>query len=344
MVTTAYPNLDEHLRAWGLTVVEVSGWRTRCARSTTFTPTSVVCHHTAGPSTGNAPTLNYIVDNNLSQFVLGRDGTVYLVSGNRMNHAGYGGPLRGVPKDEGNRYSWGIEAENNGRGQEWPAAQLKAYYRLAAALVNLMGTNETCVFAHKEWAPTRKTDPRGIEMEGFRARVKAELAAGKGGSAITPNGDPVLRMGDQGHSVLNIQNALIRHGYALVADGDFGPATNHVVKDFQAKRGLLVDGIVGEATWAALRDYPSQPPGEEPLPDPIIEPIVVVVPTVEGQSEKEARMLVQFRGDPHVYEVVGSVLVHVTADAWKARGLKSTDVTILEPTHVLNTLEKRDVY
>jgi hypothetical protein len=38
-------------------------------------------------------------------------------------------------------------------------------------------------------------------------------------------------------------------GYALTADGDFGPKTEQQVKAFQWDSGLTADGIVGPVTW-----------------------------------------------------------------------------------------------
>ena len=38
----------------------------------------------------------------------------------------------------------------------------------------------------------------------------------------------------------------------LAKDGQFGPLTSSAVKDFQTKKGLSVDGIVGPHTWHAL--------------------------------------------------------------------------------------------
>lgn len=55
-----------------------------------------------------------------------------------------------------------------------------------------------------------------------------------------------------GGHVATIQAQLNRRGYSLAVDGVFGPNTTYSVRTFQASRGLLVDGIVGPATWAAL--------------------------------------------------------------------------------------------
>ena len=52
-----------------------------------------------------------------------------------------------------------------------------------------------------------------------------------------------------------IQRLLISKGYSLPiygADGSYGDETVKAVKNFQAKNGLLVDGIVGQETWKAL--------------------------------------------------------------------------------------------
>ena len=38
----------------------------------------------------------------------------------------------------------------------------------------------------------------------------------------------------------------------LAQDGIFGPITEEAVRDFQKRKGLSVDGVVGSKTWAAL--------------------------------------------------------------------------------------------
>lgn len=62
-----------------------------------------------------------------------------------------------------------------------------------------------------------------------------------------PDAGPHLR-----EEVRQLQHQLRRWGYAVPVDGQFGPRTNAVVRDFQRKRGLGVDGVVGANTWDAL--------------------------------------------------------------------------------------------
>lgn len=61
-----------------------------------------------------------------------------------------------------------------------------------------------------------------------------------------------VKMGSIGDAVKVWQNQFNRHHYGLIVDGVFGPATHHVVVDFQAKHGLVRDGIAGPATWHEL--------------------------------------------------------------------------------------------
>ena len=49
-----------------------------------------------------------------------------------------------------------------------------------------------------------------------------------------------------------VQNALIKVGYNIQADGAVGQQTDLAIRDFQAKHGLVVDGIVGQQTLAKL--------------------------------------------------------------------------------------------
>ena len=63
-----------------------------------------------------------------------------------------------------------------------------------------------------------------------------------------------LRKGSRGDAVRGLQSQLRnQYGYkSVTVDGTFGATTEKAVKDFQAKRKLKADGIVGLGTWKAL--------------------------------------------------------------------------------------------
>jgi len=163
-------------RAAGLKVAEQPGWKTR--GSSVFNPKAVLAHHTAIDD--DAISVRVVTKGRpdlpgpLSQFVLGKDGTVYVIAAGKANHTGEGS-WAGL---SGNLYFFGIEAVNKGDGTPWPQVQLDAYYKLAAALVKSLGVGADKVAGHKEFAtpPGRKIDPKGIDMSDFRAKVKELLA------------------------------------------------------------------------------------------------------------------------------------------------------------------------
>lgn len=61
-----------------------------------------------------------------------------------------------------------------------------------------------------------------------------------------------LQLGDAGTAVKTLQAALKNLGYAVTADGTYGPITVAAVTAFQQQNGLTVDGIAGSKTQTLL--------------------------------------------------------------------------------------------
>lgn len=62
----------------------------------------------------------------------------------------------------------------------------------------------------------------------------------------------MLKKGDRGELVKAVQTLFNLLGYHLYPDGIFGEKTENVVKDFQRKMKIKVDGIVGNETLSFL--------------------------------------------------------------------------------------------
>ncbi len=177
-------DLADVLRSEGLTVEEVPGWRTRSAhRDGLADVRAIILHHTAGARTGDYPSLSTVrygrsgLPGPLAQIGIGRSGKVLVIAAGSANHAGNGSGY-GVPRNSGNRYTIGIEAESTGRG-DWTSEQLNVYPRVAAALARAYGVPVARIAGHKEWATPRgrKIDPYGWpgDVEGFRRTVATLL-------------------------------------------------------------------------------------------------------------------------------------------------------------------------
>jgi hypothetical protein len=188
--------------ASGLKVSLVDGWENRGARDVgrIF---GVVCHHTAGPRDRNMPSLNTLINGRpdlpgpLAQLGLGRDGTYFVITAGRANHAGRGN-WRGVVN--GNSNFIGIEAENTGLPTDfpWPDVQIDAYHRGVAAILTHIGQGAEFCAGHKEYAlpPGRKDDP-DFDMVPFRAAVAAIMAGTAPAPTLIPAIEPTAAPGAQ---------------------------------------------------------------------------------------------------------------------------------------------------
>jgi murein DD-endopeptidase MepM/ murein hydrolase activator NlpD len=59
-----------------------------------------------------------------------------------------------------------------------------------------------------------------------------------------------------GHDLAVWQQRMLDRGWGITVDGLYGPNTNQVATDFQAQKGLVVDGKIGPATWDAAWTAP----------------------------------------------------------------------------------------
>ena len=106
------------------------------------------------------------------------------------------------------------------------------------------------------WRPTLGPDSstfRMVDLLLFAFEGSADLLNPLGDDDAPPQFEIVeLNRGDEGPFVRILQHLLRARGFGLTVDGDFGPLTEHAVRDFQGSQGIAVDGIVGPITWARL--------------------------------------------------------------------------------------------
>jgi len=190
--------LSGALRASGLPVREIPGWQTR-GHGVMSDVRGVLCHHTAGPASGDGrlgdlrvpgyPSLGIVVNGRaglagpLANLGLARDGTWLVIAAGSAWHAGTGA-ISWCPTNAGNSHLIGIEAESVGTRDDWTQAQRESYPRGVAALLRDLGLPSSRAIGHKEWAPARKIDPAFWEMGAFRRDVDRWLTTS--GPQVSP--------------------------------------------------------------------------------------------------------------------------------------------------------------
>lgn len=289
-------SLPNYLQKWGVPFSLEPGWETRSRSSGGLDAVwGIGVHHTASQTSVENDT-RYMWYNSdirpVGNCLLARDGSVRIGAAGATNTQGSGGPYhttRGtIPLDAGNRYTYSIEAANNGVGEPWTADQERVYPLLCVAVMD-WATNDTpgaplnCgdIFSHFEWAPGRKIDPAGPaqwsgytnaswNMDSFRGSVFAVFTGSTPPPVNPPDPNPIpppvgdtyltnmpnLQQGASGNAVVTLQTLLIQRGLwtdkPANRDGVFGSGTDKGVRDFQASRHITVDGKVGSETWNEL--------------------------------------------------------------------------------------------
>ncbi|MFI6140295.1 N-acetylmuramoyl-L-alanine amidase [Streptomyces griseus] len=289
------------LRDEGLTVIEHRSWRTnnRNHKGPWGPVHGVMIHHTVTSGTANSVELCYnghsALPGPLCHGVIDKAGVVHLVGNGRTNHAGLGDgdvlravaaeaaslPVDNEANTDGNRHFYGFECVNLGDGKDpWPAAQLLAIERAAAAVCRAHGWSQRSVIGHLEWQPG-KIDPRGFTMNSMRDRIGDRLDTNAPSKPTTPTlpnppkapvvdlsklitaarsnpkakGTPVTYNG-----VRIVEAALVDAGLLAkpYSDGHFGTTTVAAYSRWQKSKagggytGKAADGIPGKDSLTRL--------------------------------------------------------------------------------------------
>ncbi|MFF3322620.1 peptidoglycan-binding protein [Streptomyces sp. NPDC002889] len=271
------------LRDEGLRVVEHRNWRTHNRNHMgPWGPLhGVMIHHTVTSGTQNSVELCYdgysSLPGPLCHGVIAKDGTVYLVGNGRANHAGLGDDdvLRAVinetalPADneantDGNRHFYGFECINLGDGEDpWPAAQLEAIEKAAAAICRAHRWTQRSVIGHLEWQPG-KVDPRGFTMGSMRTRIGERLRGTPSGPAQPPTYEPFpgaafFAPGRRSPVITAMGKRLVAEGcgrYEVGPGPDWSEADRKSYAAWQRKLGYsgsAADGIPGRTSWDRLK-------------------------------------------------------------------------------------------
>ncbi|NET10168.1 MAG: peptidoglycan-binding protein [Merismopedia sp. SIO2A8] len=116
-------------------------------------------------------------------------------------------------------------------------------------------------------------------------------AATSAGDRTFSLGERLLRRGDRGPDVRELQQLLNDRFAPVSVDGIFGAGTEAVVLDFQRFSGLRADGIVGPSTIAALLDRPQRQVPQSQLPPLAVPGTRDGVSSSAGVGTSESRRL-----------------------------------------------------
>jgi len=110
--------------------------------------------------------------------------------------------------------------------------------------------------AVKDWLVL---NPKPASMFGTYAEQKATAeakAAAENAPVVVEQSvidqKEILKIGYKGKLIKEAQRLLTKHGFACREDGDFGPKTQNIVKQFQKSKSLPETGEVDKPTWVAL--------------------------------------------------------------------------------------------
>ena len=127
-----------------------------------------------------------------------------------------------------------------------------------------------------KWGPNSSAAAGGLNADDAWTEFQ-------GGGWYNPNTSTNISKGSSGNEVLTLQQMLNSAGnYGLAEDGIFGDKTDAAVRDYQTNNNLAVDGIVGKNTWASLNSTPTTTPTTSTKPTTNNTPTTNTTPTTSN--------------------------------------------------------------
>jgi peptidoglycan hydrolase-like protein with peptidoglycan-binding domain len=236
-------------------------------------PDHVVLHHWAGTNWNNVVSMMVHRTRVVSSNVIIQDRRI----GSMMEEEDRSWSLASAHWDG---RSLTAECANSTVGGSWPLSPEthESIARWVSDVCTRYGIpiNRERVLGHREvytrhGASYATACPGGMDLEWVVARarvIQSETAQPEQPVPAPKPTPPAVIVPDvptfNGYPIHEIQRRLGVHGFRTAVDGIYGPDTRRQVTNFQKARRLLVDGVVGPQTWAALLMAPpaARPPAQ----------------------------------------------------------------------------------
>jgi hypothetical protein len=89
----------------------------------------------------------------------------------------------------------------------------------------------------------------------YDTKMRDEYERLTGSASPEPAAAGMLRAGSKGAAVRDLQALLVRAGFSVAVDGDFGTSTQRAVMTWQKQQGLPIDGVAGAQTLGSLQRF-----------------------------------------------------------------------------------------
>ncbi|WP_306024990.1 N-acetylmuramidase domain-containing protein [Oceaniradius stylonematis] len=161
------------------------------------------------------------------------------VMGAHWKHLGFGSPE-----------ALAREARSGIEGQ----VRLMLRFIHANRLTSLLHARDWAGFARRYNGPAYAKNRYDVRLAAAHARHRDGRPSSVPATSKRGRRGTLLRRGDRGDAVRDMQRMLTAAGHPLRADGVFGLRTEAALRAFQSRHGLAIDGIYGPASRAALSD------------------------------------------------------------------------------------------